>query len=99
MQHKFIVCDMTITNPCGVAHFQNKACRECDRLRALTETRTESKVVTTDAVVITEEEIREKAERGEISFTNADRCRRWRMSGDVEAKREANRLRMRMKRG
>lgn len=106
-----------ISNPCGVAHFQNKPCRECEEARRkktgpgesplsepsaakpdVTETRTESKVTTTDTVVITEEEIREKIERGEISLTNADRCRRWRSSGDVEAKREANKLRMRRKR-
>jgi hypothetical protein len=47
---------------------------------------------------MTEDEIAEKIERGEISNTNADRCRRWRTSGDVEAKRKANKLRMRAKR-
>ena len=24
-----------ITNPCGVAHFQNRPCRECERLRKI----------------------------------------------------------------
>lgn len=59
---------------------------------------TSNGLTTTSTVVMTEEEMVEKIERGEVSLTNADRCRRWRTSGDVEAKREANKLRMRKRR-
>ena len=117
---------MAISNPCGVAHFQNKPCRECDRIRRRSSGPEVSKLSTSavpadldspdsrDQSNVPAVSSRGNAKKlvvdiplnvrivaistSDGSTTNAERCRRWRTSGDVEEKREANKLRMRKKR-
>lgn len=91
-----------ITNPCGVAHFQNKPCKRCDEARAKALANLEAHIPVVKFVEM--KEIHDAVKSGEISdtvagiaLTAAERHKRFREKhGD--AYREANRLRMREKR-